>query len=102
MTKSTPDVSTCSLFKSYPEAFISPLFFKNYFTLGRGQCPLPDLPRLGAMLPHIIWLTLGFLTRYAPGSLVLSILIPGVPNELHFKSIIYILSSLTPKVIGYT
>ena len=52
MTKSTPDVSTCSVFKSSPEAFISPLFFKNSFTLGGGG---------GAMLPHIIWLALGFL-----------------------------------------
>ena len=30
MTKSTRDVSTCLVFKSSPEAFISPLFFKNY------------------------------------------------------------------------
>ena len=36
MTRSTPDVSTCSVFKSSPEAFISPLFFKNSFTLGGG------------------------------------------------------------------
>ena len=68
MTKLTPNVSTCLVFKSYPEAFISPLFFKNYFTLG--NAPLPDLPppppHSGAMLPHIIWLALGFLPSYAP------------------------------------
>ena len=34
MTKSTPEVSTRFVFKSSPEAFISPLFFKNKFTLG--------------------------------------------------------------------
>ena len=63
MTKSTPDVSTCFVFKSSPEAFISPLFFKNYFTLA----PLPQtFPRSGAMTPHIIWLALGFLPSYAP------------------------------------
>ena len=44
MTKSTPDVSTCFVFKSSPEAFISPLFFKNYFTMGGGNGLLPDLP----------------------------------------------------------
>ena len=33
MTKSTRDVS---MFKSFPEAFISPLFFKNSFTVGGG------------------------------------------------------------------
>ena len=47
MTKSTPYVSTCFVFKSSPEACISPLVF-------------PDL------LPHIIWLALGFLPSYAP------------------------------------
>ena len=57
MTKSTRDVSTCFVFKSYPEAFISPLFFKN---------SLRPYPRSGAMLPHIIWLALGFLPSYAP------------------------------------
>ena len=55
MTKSTRDVSTCFVFKSSPEAFISPLFSKN------------PPPRSGAMLPHIIWLALGFLPSYAPG-----------------------------------
>ena len=44
MTKSTRDVSTCFVFKSSPEAFISPLFFKNPFTLVGGNAPLPDLP----------------------------------------------------------
>ena len=34
MTKSTPEVLTRFVFKSSPEAFISPLFFKNKFTLG--------------------------------------------------------------------
>ena len=59
MTKSTPDVLTCSVFKSSPEAFILPLFFKNSFTLGGGQYhhPIPS-PCSGAMLPHIIWLAL--------------------------------------------
>ena len=42
MTKSTPDVSTCSVFKSSPEAFISPLFFKNSFTLGGGGGNAPS------------------------------------------------------------
>ena len=44
MTISTPDVSTYSVFKSSPEAFISPLFFKNSFTLGGGQYhpPIPS------------------------------------------------------------
>ena len=37
MTKSTPDVLICFVFKSSPETFLSPLFFKNSFTL-------PDLP----------------------------------------------------------
>ena len=46
----------CFVFKSSPEAFISPLFFKNSFP-----------PPSGAMLPHIIWLALGFLPSYAPG-----------------------------------
>ena len=32
MTKSTSDVSSCFVFKSSPEAFISPLFFKKSFT----------------------------------------------------------------------
>ena len=49
MTKSTPKVSTCFVFKSSPEAFISPLFFKNSFT----------------MLSHIIKPALGFLPSYA-------------------------------------
>ena len=45
MTKSKPDVSTCFVFKSSLEAFISPLFFKINFTLGGGgQCPLPRPP----------------------------------------------------------
>ena len=67
MTKLTPNVSTCLVFKSYPEAFISPLFFKNSITLGGGQCPPPrPSPHSGAMLPHIIWLALGFLPSYAP------------------------------------
>ena len=39
MTKSTPDVSTCFI-KSSPGAFISPLFFKNSFTLG-GEGAMP-------------------------------------------------------------
>ena len=47
-------------FKSSPETYISPLFFKNSFTLGGGNAPLPDLPPSGAMLPHIIWLALDF------------------------------------------
>ena len=34
MTKSTPEVSTRFVFKSSPEAFISPIFFKNKFTPG--------------------------------------------------------------------
>ena len=34
MTKPTPEDSTRFVFKSSPEAFISPLFFKNKFTLG--------------------------------------------------------------------
>ena len=33
MTKSTPEVSAFFVSKSSPEAFISPLFFKNSFTL---------------------------------------------------------------------
>ena len=33
MTKTTPDFSICFVFNSSPEAFISPLFFKKYFTL---------------------------------------------------------------------
>ena len=40
MTKSTHDVSTCFVFKSSPEAFISPLFFKNYFPPARERCSL--------------------------------------------------------------
>ena len=74
MTKSTRDISTCFVFKSSPEAFISPLFFKNPFTLGGGQCPPPPSrpsTRSGAMLPHIIWLALGFLPSYAPASTIL-------------------------------
>ena len=51
MTKSTRDVSTCFVFKSSPETFISPLFFKNSFTLGGGQCSLPDLPPFGSDAP---------------------------------------------------
>ena len=39
MTKSTRDVSTCSVLKSSPEAFISPVFFKNSFTFGGGNVP---------------------------------------------------------------
>ena len=54
MTKSTSEVSTFLVSKSSPEAFISPLFQKII------------LPRSGAMLPHIIWLALGFLPSYAP------------------------------------
>ena len=49
MTKSTSEVSTFFVFKSSPEAFISPLFQKII------------LPRSRATLPHIIWLALGFL-----------------------------------------
>ena len=37
MTKSTRDVSTCFVFKSYPEAFISPIFFNP--PIG-GRCSL--------------------------------------------------------------
>ena len=43
MTKST-HVSTCFDFKSSPETFISPLFFKKSFSLGGGQCPHPRPP----------------------------------------------------------
>ena len=64
MTKLTPKVSTYFVFKSSPEAFISPLFFKNSFTL---EPPPRPSPRLGATLPRIIWLALGFLPNYAPG-----------------------------------
>ena len=67
MTKSTRDDSTCFVYKSSLEAFISPLFFKNSFTRGEGQCPPHRTsPRSGAMLPHIFWLALGFLPSYAP------------------------------------
>ena len=67
MTKSTPDVSTCFFYNSSPQAFISPLFFKNSFTLGGGNVPLSAPPPLSeAMLPHIIWLAHGFLPSYAP------------------------------------
>ena len=38
MTKSTRDVSTCFVFKSSPEAFISPVFQK-FFYPGRGAMP---------------------------------------------------------------
>ena len=48
MTKSTPDVSKCFVFKSSPEAFMSPLVFKNYFTLG---APLPAPPPFGSDAP---------------------------------------------------
>ena len=52
MTKSTPDVSTCFVFKSSPEAFISPLFFKNSFTLGGGNGPpRPPPPPFGSNAP---------------------------------------------------
>ena len=64
MTKLTRDVSTCFVFKSSPEAFISPLFFKTSFTLEGGT---QTSPNSWAMLPHIIWLALGFLPSYAPG-----------------------------------
>ena len=50
MIKSTRDVSICFVYKSSPEAFISPLFFKNSFTREGG----------------IFWLALGFLPSYAP------------------------------------
>ena len=66
MIKSTPDVSTCFVFKSFPEAYISPLFFKNSFTLGGGNAPSQIFPISGAMLPHIIWRALEFLPSYAP------------------------------------
>ena len=67
MTKSTHDVLTCFVFKSFPEAFSSPLFFLNAFTLGGGHYPTPrPFLRSGAMLPHIIWLALGVLPSYAP------------------------------------
>ena len=56
MTKSTPDVSTCFVFKSSPEAFISPLFFSKFFYPGRGA------------LLTLFGLHLGFLPSYAPGS----------------------------------
>ena len=64
MNKSTPAVSTCFVFKSSLEAFISPLFKKNY--PGRGHYPTPRPFLLsGTMLSHIIWLALGFLLSYA-------------------------------------
>ena len=69
MTKSTPDVSTCFVFKSSLKAFISPLFFTNSFTLrgGGGNARLPDIPSFsGVMFPHIIWLALRILPSYAP------------------------------------
>ena len=72
MTKSTPDVSSCFVFKSSPESFISLLFIKNSSRRGGGQCAPPRLSsHLGAMLPHIIWLALGFLPSYAPGAAVM-------------------------------
>ena len=40
MTKSTPDVSTCFVFKSSPEAFISPVFFK--ILLPPSQTPIQE------------------------------------------------------------
>ena len=53
MTKSTPDVSSFFVFKSSPEAFISPLFFKNYFTLGGGGAmpPSQTFPQFGSDAP---------------------------------------------------
>ena len=53
MTKSTPDVLTCFVFKSFPEAFISHLFFKNSFTLGGGNAPPPyqTFPPFGSDAP---------------------------------------------------
>ena len=38
MAKSTRDVSTCFVFKSYPEAFISPLFFTTPPPPARERC----------------------------------------------------------------
>ena len=66
MIKSTPEVSTYFVFKSSPEAFISSLFFKNKNSFTLEPPPRPS-PRLGATLPRIIWLALGFLPNYAPG-----------------------------------
>ena len=70
MTKLTPDVSTCLVFKSSLKAFISPLFFTNSFTLrgGGGAMPASQTfpPFSGVMLPHIIWLALRILPSYAP------------------------------------
>ena len=40
MAKSTRDVSTCFVFKSYPEAFISPLFFNPPPPPPRERCSL--------------------------------------------------------------
>ena len=53
MTKATPDVSICLVFKSYPEASISPLFFKNSFTLGGGWAmpPSQTFPPFGSDAP---------------------------------------------------
>ena len=66
ITKLTADVSTWFVFKSSPEAIISPLFLKKNFTQGWGRCPRPrPSRRSGAMLPHISWLALGFLPNYA-------------------------------------
>ena len=66
MTKSTHDVPTCFVFKSPPEAFISPLSKKSLLPSEGEMPPLRPFPHSGAMHPHIIWLALLFLPSYAP------------------------------------
>ena len=51
MTKSTRDISTCFVFKSSPEAFISPVFQK-FFYPGRGTMPpSKTFPPFGSNAP---------------------------------------------------
>ena len=58
MTKSTP-----VLFLNHLQKHSCHLFFSKLFYPGSHHPPPPS----GAMLPHIIWLALGFLPSYAPG-----------------------------------
>ena len=67
MTKSTPDVSTCSVLNHLQKHSFH-LYFSKIFYPGRGAMPPPPIPspRSGAMLPLITLLALGFLPSYAP------------------------------------
>ena len=66
MTKSTPDVSTCSVLNHLQKHSFH-LYFSKIIYPGRGAMP-PPIPSLrsGAMLPLITLLAFGFLPSFAP------------------------------------